>query len=185
MSPVLRNKCDFICTGSVKNWNPISPVYWMDGLEPVMEWCCVWLWFTSNWLLIECKSEYQSGFIVHNHTISCMIANTWYLPIVPLCVPLARCTTVKSFIPTRSCGCITSIHVSVTVDLSMLFEIALLWIPCISLNSAPPSAVYMRQWIGSVLVHITACCLFGAKPLPKPVLGYCQLDPYEQTSVNF
>ena len=30
-----------------------------------------------------------------------------------------------------------------------------------------------------------ACRLFGAKPLSKPMLGYCQLDPYEQTSVKF
>ena len=27
--------------------------------------------------------------------------------------------------------------------------------------------------------------LFGAKPLSKPVLGYCQLDPEEQTSMKF
>ena len=38
------------------------------------------------------------------------------------------------------------------------------------------SAAYMRQWIGSVLVQIMACRLFGAKALSKPVLGYCQLD---------
>ena len=30
-----------------------------------------------------------------------------------------------------------------------------------------------------------ACRLFGAKPLSKPMLVYCQLIPYEQTSVNF
>ena len=40
----------------------------------------------------------------------------------------------------------------------------------------------MRQWIGSTLVQIMACCLFGAKPLSKPMIGYCQLDRYEQTS---
>ena len=33
----------------------------------------------------------------------------------------------------------------------------------------------------SALVQITACRLFGAKPLSKPILGYCQL---EQTSVK-
>ena len=27
-----------------------------------------------------------------------------------------------------------------------------------------------------------ACRLFGAKPLSKPMLGYCPLDPWEQTS---
>ena len=40
-----------------------------------------------------------------------------------------------------------------------------------------PSAAYMRQRIGPALVQIMACRLFGAKPLSKPMLGYCQLDP--------
>ena len=44
-------------------------------------------------------------------------------------------------------------------------------------NSSPPSAAYMRQSIGSALVQMMACRLFGAKPLSKPMLGYCQLDP--------
>ena len=39
-----------------------------------------------------------------------------------------------------------------------------------------PSAAYMRQWIGSALVQIMACRLVGAKPLSKPILGYCELD---------
>ena len=46
------------------------------------------------------------------------------------------------------------------------------------------SAAYMRQWIGSTLVQIMACRLFGAKSLSEPVLGYCRLDPKEQTSVK-
>ena len=45
------------------------------------------------------------------------------------------------------------------------------------INSSPPSASYMRQWIGPALVQIMACRLFGAKPLSKQMLGYCQLDP--------
>ena len=57
------------------------------------------------------------------------------------------------------------------------------WISCkhakkqIWNNSSPPSAAYMRQWIGSALVQIMACRLIGTKPLSKPMLGYCQLDP--------
>ena len=43
----------------------------------------------------------------------------------------------------------------------------------------------MRQRIGLPLVQIMACRLFGAKPLSKPMLGYCQLDSWEQTSVKF
>ena len=52
-------------------------------------------------------------------------------------------------------------------------------------NSSSLSAAYMRQWLGSALVQIMACRLFGAKPLPKPMLGFCQLDPYDQNSVKF
>ena len=43
----------------------------------------------------------------------------------------------------------------------------------------------MHHWIRSALVQIMACRLFGAKPLSEPVLGYCWLDPSEQTSVKF
>ena len=30
-----------------------------------------------------------------------------------------------------------------------------------------------------------ACRLFGANPFSKPMLGYCQLDRQEQTSMKF
>ena len=30
-----------------------------------------------------------------------------------------------------------------------------------------------------------ACRLFGTKPLPEPMLMYCQFDPQEQTSMKF
>ena len=53
------------------------------------------------------------------------------------------------------------------------------------INSFPPGAIYMCQWIGSALVQIMACHLVGAKPLSKPMLDSCQLDPYEQTSLKF
>ena len=48
------------------------------------------------------------------------------------------------------------------------------------LISSPPSAAYMCQWIRSALVYIMGCRLFNAKPLSKPMLGYCQLDPLEK-----
>ena len=38
-------------------------------------------------------------------------------------------------------------------------------------NGSPPSAVYMRQWMGLALVQIMACRLFGAKPLSIPMLS--------------
>ena len=51
------------------------------------------------------------------------------------------------------------------------------WYSRARFDSSPPSSAYTRQWIGSILVEIMACRLFGAKPLSKPMLGYCQLDP--------
>ena len=49
------------------------------------------------------------------------------------------------------------------------------------LNLAPPNAAYMRQWIRSALVQTIVCRLFGAKPLPEPMLGCCQLEPKYKT----
>ena len=43
----------------------------------------------------------------------------------------------------------------------------------------------MRHWTGSALLQIMAYRLFGANPLPTPMLGYCQLDPWEQPSVKY
>ena len=55
----------------------------------------------------------------------------------------------------------------------------------LTVNSSLPNDPYMPLWIGSALVQIMTCCLFCAKPLSKPILGYCQLDPQEQHSVKF
>ena len=52
-------------------------------------------------------------------------------------------------------------------------------------NSLRPSDAYMCQWTKSSLVQIMAFRLFGAKPLSKPMLEYCQLEPAEPTSVTF
>ena len=55
----------------------------------------------------------------------------------------------------------------------------------VKLTHLPPSAAYMCQWTGPALVHVMACRLFGAKPLPEPMLAYCELDSWEQISVKF
>ena len=41
------------------------------------------------------------------------------------------------------------------------------------------------RWTGTVLVQAIACRLFGVKPLPEPMLIYCQLDPWQKTSLKF
>ena len=44
---------------------------------------------------------------------------------------------------------------------------------------------HMCQRTGSALVQVMmTCCLFGANPLPQPMLTSCQLDPWEQISVK-
>ena len=52
-------------------------------------------------------------------------------------------------------------------------------------KSSPPSGTYMCRRTGSTLVQVMAGHLFGAKPLPEPMLTYCQMDPKEQTSEKF
>ena len=52
------------------------------------------------------------------------------------------------------------------------------------LRPSAPSAAYKRQWTGSPLAESVACRPLGAKPLPEPMLTYCQLDPWEQNSVD-
>ena len=42
----------------------------------------------------------------------------------------------------------------------------------------------MRNWNGSWLIRLMVRCLFGANPLPEPMLTYWQLDHWEQTAVN-
>ena len=50
-------------------------------------------------------------------------------------------------------------------------------------SSSPPSIAYMLQWTESALVQARVCRLFGAKPLPEPMLTYCEMDSLEQISV--
>ena len=60
-----------------------------------------------------------------------------------------------------------------------------LHINTVNVNSSPPSAAYMRQWMRSALVQIMTCRLFGAKPLSKPMQGSCQLDLRIKLQWNF
>ena len=53
------------------------------------------------------------------------------------------------------------------------------------INSSLSKAAYMHRWIGSSLVQILACRLFGTKPLSEPMLAYCKLHPWEQVSAKF
>ena len=39
-------------------------------------------------------------------------------------------------------------------------------------------------WSPTTSVEVMVCCLFGNKPLPQPMLTYCQLDPGNQCQWN-
>ena len=43
----------------------------------------------------------------------------------------------------------------------------------------------MRQCTVSALVQFLACRLFDTKPLPEPMLAYCQFDSWEHISAKF
>ena len=43
----------------------------------------------------------------------------------------------------------------------------------------------MRQWTKPALHRVMACRMFGAKPLPRPRLAYCQLDSWGQFQLNW
>ena len=43
-------------------------------------------------------------------------------------------------------------------------------------NTPWSAEVFMRQWIRSSLIQLMACRLLGARPLPKPMMTYYQLD---------
>ena len=49
----------------------------------------------------------------------------------------------------------------------------------ISFNVLRPGDTYMCHWTGSSLVHVMACRLVGAKPLPEAMMTYCQLEHWE------
>ena len=57
--------------------------------------------------------------------------------------------------------------------------------PKVNMISLRPRDAYLCNWIGSSVVQVMACRLFGAISLPEPMLSYRQLDPWQQTSVKF
>ena len=65
----------------------------------------------------------------------------------------------------ESCGIIWSPNVIVTACQQEEVQIPYIF------NSSPSSAAFMQQWIGSALVQIMACRLFGAKIWSQSVLG--------------
>ena len=67
----------------------------------------------------------------------------------------------------------------------MLYVALLILIFKSAINSLRPRNTYLHHQTMLPLVQIMDCRLCGTKPLSEPILPYCQLDPYEQISMNF
>ena len=65
------------------------------------------------------------------------------------------------------------------------FSEILINIQTFALTHLPAGAAYMCPWTRLSLVQVMACHLLAAKPLPEPMLVYCQLDSWEQISMKF
>ena len=52
-------------------------------------------------------------------------------------------------------------------------------------SSSRPSDARLPHRSSSTLLQVTTCSLIGTKPLPKPILTYCQIDPMEHISLRF
>ena len=68
------------------------------------------------------------------------------------------------------------------IENAVFFRLKCFWMPfALARLNHPLSAVYMRQWTGSVFLQVMVCHFFDEKPLPEPIMDFCQLDPKEQT----
>ena len=76
-------------------------------------------------------------------------------------------------------SCKKELYITLTIKSGC--QIISLLISCHRFNSASPSDAQKGQWIGSALVQIMACRLFGAKPLTKPMLCYLLSGPLRTT----
>ena len=124
----------------------------------------VWQWIMesdSRWLVF--KATFNMSITSHMHVIYSIAHSICKL--MGKLNTLAILRPLHSYTPYHSNGlmqgrCNSSAFVAT--------DLCLFWI-----KSPPPSAAYMRLWIGSALLQIMACRLFGAKPLFEPMLEYC------------
>ena len=148
-----------------------------------MQWCYIYIlqldaiitWYIITWYCIQHCSDWIRTYIrVWTHkrhpiahpygwAMGCLLWETWDKIAV---ITAPHCTI---------CCIIMKIPYTVVPPYTMV----------IFFNSSPPGATCMRQWSGSSLVQVMACRLFGAKPLPEPMLAYCQLDSWKHISVKF
>ena len=145
------------CHDDVMKWEHF-PRYWpfVRGIQVFSkQWRRRWFETPSHssWRHYNVKIAWNM-WLIHAYFIT-----QWWYKMIP------GAGSVDSF---RSC-LLTKIWNACNV---LFYNVGTLYI-----NSSPPSAAYMRQWIRSALVQIMACRLFGAKPLSKPMLEYYQLDP--------
>ena len=69
-------------------------------------------------------------------------------------------------------------------ELNKLFQPITRYPDACPINSLRLGDTYMHHGNGSSLVKAKACCLFGAKPLPEPMLTYCLMKTNLTTAVQ-
>ena len=125
------------------------------------------LWFGHRTVMFLCLLCLSGMFPKSSENIK-KYGHMWYL---------------KHWLPGKICPCLILLC-ALQLPASYTFHIqSQQWMPFVygtllyTFNSSPPSAANMRQWIRSALLQIMAHHLIGAKPLSKPMPGYCWLDP--------
>ena len=140
--------------------------------------------FSSTWCRIH------NGNIKINHAANALERwrnNSKAMPEISkpryMCRWVKTDTIIWTWIDTRSYpnGILRARGASLSTELSRQRTYAYL------VNSFPPSAAYMRHWMRWALVPVMACRLFGAKPLPEPMLVFfvnCTLGSTLQWNSN-
>ena len=173
---------------------PLSPA------RPSDPWCHQWRQSLHCWRVTTLDFQYVLNSLWHNDAIwrhisgsalvqvisCCLTAPSHYLNQCRLLIMKFRSTHMSAIAQrlTELIFCIMSLKIILQNYCHILQG-------TMSFNSSPPSVAYTHtrthththiyicvcHWTGSVLVQVMACRLFGAKPLPEPMLVYCQLVP--------
>ena len=176
-----------LCGSKISGWIPIQNIW--NFLGSVTHWLIFEMkirkqhkknWVRHNWIL-------KSGALASlwcpqtNPNSMTKVMNVWYICHKVLRLKISSFSCIKNIendvpqIFTPWCNGVWTILVIIAFNDSQ---------PRLD-KSSPPRDTYRRQWIASALVQIMTSRLFGAKPLSKLMLCYCQLDLKNKLKWNF
>ena len=137
-------------------WMPLDLTDDKSTLVQVMAWCRQ---ATSHYLS-QCWPRFMSPYGV---TRPQWVNSMWW------CNDTSRTSAWLTLAPKD-----WKITINYQVRISLLLPMANEYTSFLSLSLRPH--LYMCQYTRPSLLHIMACCLFGAKLLSEPKMPYCQLD---------